>query len=367
MLTPNVAQPRILVMSMVKNEEQIINRMFGRFDVMICDTGSTDDTIQVSMNQSVHIFKSPVGWINFEYNRNECLQATRTYMLSHPEYTHVLLMDADHVISMQTESPIEYDVNIIQIHGDVHNELPYLLSRNALLTGNCTYRLWTHEFLECTSTTLTHGHFSGFHFIHHQDGASRDTKHTRDIMLLSKWLTEINEPDLIPRATFYLASAYDAIGNHTIAQTYYLDHLNVETFTNYRFQSRYRLALIAVNAQKPSDELTSLFLSALDEYEGVERWEIYYYLARAARAHGHYNQCIMYTGAALQSPKLGRRFRPLFLEPVIYDWALEEERAFCLRAAGRALEAGTLYRAIIDRGNVNNPAALKRMQDTLLK
>ena len=120
MLTPNVAQPRILVMSMVKNEEQIINRMFGRFDVMICDTGSTDDTIQVSMNQSVHIFKSPVGWINFEYNRNECLQATRTYMLSHPEYTHVLLMDADHVISMQTESPIEYDVNIIQIHGDVH-------------------------------------------------------------------------------------------------------------------------------------------------------------------------------------------------------------------------------------------------------
>ncbi len=347
------------VLTMVKNEAAIglprLLKSINDITVIVCDTGSTDDTIAwLETMPRVIIFQSQMGWKNFADNRNECLQFLSSLAFDHDDY--VLLMDADHEMVVNGKSyPIVYDVNTIQIQS-IRPERPRnagsLLIRANVLT-RCVYRLPTHEYLDCTGPNTTFGRYDYISLLHHHDGNTSSIKFERDREILEDWLHNSSNPHQA-RALFYLAETYVALGLVDKAMETYRNHIAIETLTNYVFQSKYSYAKLSLSGDA--------FLDAIDAHDGNTRWEPLYYLARLARAAGQFNRCIMYTSAALSAPRIDYARKPLFIEPAIYDWALEEERAFCLYRAGKTSESKELYHELATRPVVKqNAEAYKRI------
>lgn len=337
---------------MVKNEAEILPRFLKSVpketrEVTLCDTGSTDDTLRIAREWSewsgipLHIAHAG-PFDNFASSRNRCVRAFLKRRRRKSENDYVLLADADYTIGIYSLEMPASDVNVIQVHPLQthlpHNSLPYLV-RESVLYSHCKYRLWTHEFLECSNTplysrfeenrTLTHGFYNGLYFQDYADGSTRPQKLVRDINLLRAWLKEKNETDIRPRALYYLARAYQDQGNYKQALAFYKQHLQEERMTNYRYYSHYRIALLHL-ARNETLEGESALWQSIAEYDGIFRRESYYYLARLNRQRGSFAQCVIIARAGLSSPDIAHERFPLFLEPIIYDWVLEEEYAWCL-------------------------------------
>ncbi len=268
------------------------------------------------------------------YSKNVCLQDVYEYIKSSDQrYTHVLLLEDEHDIIMGDEiSSIEYNVSSLRLDVDnTQDRVRALLTVEALL--QCSYEL---DLLECAGDHITFGRYEGFHL-----------KQTRSGDLEKKHQAALRGLNVRPTAYFYLARSHARLNRTTEAINSYILHLADETLTNYRFQSRYELARLRLDV--PDRDHSADFLDAYNEYDAESRWEPLYYLARIARAKQHYNLCIMYTGAALNAPSIDFFKRPLSLEPHIYAWALEEERAYCLHYAGRVHESKVLYRQLLER------------------
>lgn len=387
--TSNSLASHTLLLVMVKNEALVMERMLTSFKqganyLFLCDTGSNDTTISIAervwkRNYKVH----RTSFVNFEVTRNECNMYARLYIQKlrslGVQLDFVMLADADYVFSPRQggENAFpSYDVNTIQIYGQPHNALHMLIKYETFT--KCKYRLWTHEFLDC-GTAATMGYYNGFHFVDHADGASRKEKLTRDISLLKEWLEKVNATDLRPRALYYLARAQEDHGDWQDALQTYALHNQEQNFTNYLFYSKYRIALISMQqvfAKQNSTTLLdiasadalveSLFLHAFNEHDAYFRAEPLYWLARYFRERGMLNKCILYATAALNLPAIDFSRMPLFLEMYVYDWAVEEELAFCLQLKGRAEESKQHYTTILQK-NVGrlDEETLKRIKAKL--
>jgi hypothetical protein len=115
---PN-SQKRIIFLSMIKNESKIIKRCIesalalGVADaVCICDTGSTDTTVEV-LQEYFKDFSIPAkvvegpqhAWQNFGYNRSQSFLAAVEYCKElgwDPEHTYALALDADMELKPQS-------------------------------------------------------------------------------------------------------------------------------------------------------------------------------------------------------------------------------------------------------------------------
>lgn len=378
-----------LLVVMVKNEAAVIERMLTSFKhvganyLFLCDTGSNDTTISITervWQKNYKVYKT--NFVNFEVTRNDCNLYARMYAQKlrslGVQLDYVLLADADYTLAPTSAGFAggggtlpEYDVNTIQIYGTPHNALPMLIKYGAF--DKCKYRLWTHEFLDCTSPAAprpasggagggvgggaqpTTGYFNAFHYIDHADGHSRPEKLTRDIALLKQWLDQINATDLRPRALYYLARAQEDSGLFDEALQTYERHNKEQTFTNYLFYAKYRMALISLKtaegggaASGSFENIESLFLAAFAEHDGYFRREVPYWLARYFRSRGMMNKCILYASAGMHLPSIDFARMPLFLEMYVYDWAIEEELAFCLKYKGRVQESREHYKHILE-------------------
>lgn len=333
----------VVLLVMVKNEQKALPRLLNSAHSIathaaICDTGSTDRTEEFAKltwsKEMIYFRSSKIPFVNFEVNRNDCLELAHVLTQKwKPDW--FVLADADWEAASGglggTFVPPTSQVNLIQIHPT--NGGIYYNSRNSLIAASalpkCRYRLPTHEFLECSGADF--GLYSGFYFLDHQDGSSRPERTERDIRLLRDFLKSKSEPDLHARALYYLARSYEDAGNNTQARKLYERHINVEQFTNYQFMSRYRLALLDLqNTSTSVAQKADSLLVALDSQDGYFRREIHYYLARLYRVAGGINRCITYGMAGLYAPHVDHSRIPLFLERPIFDWALEEELAYCL-------------------------------------
>jgi glycosyltransferase involved in cell wall biosynthesis len=332
--THQLVPSRIGLVVMVRNEAHILPRLLSSLDdsiekVFICDTGSTDETVRVAREWSTKVHVHHLStFVNFEHSRNECRQRINATGLD-----WIMLMDADFTVDQfaPTQRPL-YDVNTIQIHSSVgpHNSLPMLI-RAELYVKECRYRLWTHEFLHCPQNA-TRGFYNGFIYRDHSDGTSRGNKTTRDVRLLEQWIEERGEAeaDVLPRALYYLARAYED-SNDTRALAMYERHNQVQDMTNYQFYAHYRMAHIEMQ-KNPANatQIEQRLWDAFGTYDGLFRREPIYYLAKLHRHQGNYHKCILYGLAGMSLPEVNHQRVPLFLEPLIYNWVLEEELAFCL-------------------------------------
>jgi len=337
--------PALRALIMVKNEEKalprLLNSMTGSLfsGVFICDTGSTDQTLELAILWSnttgipVWIHKIE-AFTNFEVTRNECKEA----FPSGDDW--VMLLDADFTVRpVETFNVPKSDVNVIQMYavepGHPHNSLN-LLVRTKVFKEHCRYRLWTHEYLHCQNENnnmfkpaqnLSFGFYNDISINDHADGKSRPEKISRDIALLKQWLDERGkeEKDIRPRALYYLARAYEDLGDLEKAKSYYKRHQNVQNMTNYNYYGFYRLALIS-----DETEYEEAMHTAAGAYDGIFRKEPLYYLALYYRRKNDFTRCIIYATAAMNTPPIDHSRSPLFLETNIYDWVLEEELAYCL-------------------------------------
>jgi hypothetical protein len=219
----------------VKNESKIITRLFDSvIDIIdcycICDTGSTDNTIQLITDYFLahgkpgKVIVEPFK--NFEHNRTFALQACE----NNPEIDYILLMDADMIL---VKGP----------HFNLHSFKEQLLSADVfhlfqgsdkfsyknvrIVKNNMGIKYWgvTHEVISTPDGTKYSQIERNTLFIDDiGDGGAKADKFERDIRLLTQGLVEKPNND---RYTFYLANSYRDGGNREKAIEMYKKRIEI--------------------------------------------------------------------------------------------------------------------------------------------
>lgn len=194
----------------VKNESATILRVLNSAKNIIgcyciCDTGSTDNTIELITNFG-HQYGIPGkiikdSFVNFEHNRNAALENCRGMS------DYILLLDAD----MELQIGTSVDIHTILSSGEnafciLQGDDAYYYKNVRIIKndGACKYVGVTHEYLATPRPPLLIKRTSAF-IRDHGDGGCKADKFDRDIRLLTTGLE--TDPQNM-RYMFYLANSY---------------------------------------------------------------------------------------------------------------------------------------------------------------
>ena len=222
--------PRIVLVSMVKNEEKNINRLItsmkGWIDgVVLCDTGSTDTTVSLTntllkqLQLPGKVYEYP--WENFGKSRTKSFQSFQDWVKNHtnwdPSSVWGLLLDADMVLSDEGglhAVAAALDANIGGINLPQKNgNLIYKNTR--LVRASITWRSVgsTHEYWENTDGKQLHSLETPV-INDIGDGGCKSDKYERDARLLEEDLK--TDPNNV-RTHFYLGQTYMSLGKNAEA------------------------------------------------------------------------------------------------------------------------------------------------------
>jgi glycosyltransferase involved in cell wall biosynthesis len=226
--------PRICLNMIVKNEEKIICRLLKSVlplidTYCICDTGSTDNTIQVihdycKQNGIMDGVIEEHAFRDFGYSRNKALDMCK----KRDDVDYILLVDADMKLEIEIK---EVSLWKSQLNCDAY----YILQGNdgfyyknvRLIKNRNEFSYWgvTHEYMQCPDDTQYGNIQKNMFFIHDiGDGGSKENKFMRDITLLKKGLEEHPNND---RYTFYLANSYLDVGQYQGAIDTYMKRIEI--------------------------------------------------------------------------------------------------------------------------------------------
>jgi hypothetical protein len=248
----------------VKNESKIITRLFDSVITIIdsyciCDTGSTDDTVQIirdyfsKKNVPGLIVSEPFK--NFCHNRNFALHSA----LGLSDY--ILLMDADMTLEINdfnkqclTSSD---SFNILQGNNSFHYQNMRIVRNNGLYS----YCGVTHEYINIPANNIMRS------FTKHQlfikdigDGGSKSDKFERDIKLLSEGIKD--EPTNV-RYYFYLANSYYDHGDYKEAIEIYKKRIQLGGWNQEVWYSYYRIGI----CYKNTGEIAKAICTWMDGYD----------------------------------------------------------------------------------------------------
>jgi glycosyltransferase involved in cell wall biosynthesis len=237
---PSAKRGKLCLNMIVKNESKIIERLITSVLSIIdcyciCDTGSTDDTVnKIRKYMELHnkpgeVYSEPFK--NFGYNRSHALERSSKW----GEYA--LLLDADmrlQIGSFKPEMLGGHDgYSIIQCAGSME----YYNLRIARTGIGITCVGPTHEYYSFpngkTQTKL------GKEILYIQDigdGGCKSDKFERDIRLLTQGLVE--EPEN-HRYVFYLANSYRDLGRYEEAIKYYKKRVDMGGWIEEVFYAAY--------------------------------------------------------------------------------------------------------------------------------
>jgi len=220
-----------------KNVYRCLNAVKNIIDcVSICDTGSTDNTIEL-INQwgqdnnipcTVHHGPDQV-FKNFGHNRSLSYNyAVKTY----PTSDYVLLIDADMVLVIEPT----FDKNSLKddhyLFQQVTNELKYYNTRLISTKYEWKCRGVTHEYWDANNDKITRNNFKDIWINDIGDGGCKENKFKRDIRLLTEGLENSNESyELKNRYMFYLAQSYKDIGDYENSIKWYLSRAKHKGYT----------------------------------------------------------------------------------------------------------------------------------------
>jgi len=230
----------ICLSMIVKNESKIITRMLESVSPIIdsyciCDTGSTDDTVEVIE----HFFreKGIPGKIvmepfkNFCHNRNVALNAC------HGMSDYILLMDADMTLTIGTtfHKDLLNDLDQCSIlQGNEHYFYPN--ARIIKNNGNYQYHGVTHEYV-CSSKPINHVKVfekSQIFINDIGDGGCKSNKFDRDIELLKQGI--VDEPENT-RYYYYLGNSYHDSGKNEEAIEIYKKVISMHGWVEERYNA----------------------------------------------------------------------------------------------------------------------------------
>lgn len=253
-ILPTAYDPLLVVVLMVKNEETVMRATLQPFidaginDYLIFDTGSTDNTIQVTRDffdeygiTHGYILQEP--FIDFATSRNRALDLAQERF---PQAAFMLMLDAEWYLN-DACALLEFCETCLK-RGDLYSSYLVHIVNEAL--DNYTCRLLrcnrglrfggvVHE----TITQSTHVKVPDtifFQYLPEQIGVEKTlARFSRDRELLLK--EHIRKPDCT-RTLFYLARTCEDLGDLTMAYDFYKKRVEMVGWDEEDFIVHYRLA-----------------------------------------------------------------------------------------------------------------------------
>lgn len=252
----DISNPTLCLNMIVKNESKIIYRLFESVASIIdcyciCDTGSTDNTIQIitdyfaSKNIPGKVVTEPFK--NFCHNRNFALQSC----VGMSDY--VLLLDADMILeNINFNKKILNNASsftILQGNENFYYQNIRIITNN----GEYKYNGVTHEYIDTPSNNTIYNIEKKCLFIKDVgDGGCKQNKFERDISLLLDGIKE--EPNNV-RYYFYLANSYHDCGRFVEAINVYKKRIELGGWNEEVWYSYYRIGNCFKNMGKYEDAI----------------------------------------------------------------------------------------------------------------
>jgi glycosyltransferase involved in cell wall biosynthesis len=229
----------------VKNEAKVIQRMLSSVKPIIdtfciCDTGSTDDTVQlIESFGAEHCIPGTIvhtEFVNFEQARTFAIRAAQ----ENSDADYLLLMDADMVLKIDEKfdkASLRADViKLKQGTTSFYYENPRLVRR----TITCCYVGVTHEYLSISQPDHSSALEKQLFINDIGDGGCKSDKSTRDIQLL---LDGIEKSPANERYHFYLANTYHDIHENEKAIEYYKKRVALGGWAEEVYYSLFRICV----------------------------------------------------------------------------------------------------------------------------
>jgi len=335
----NNKPPTLCLNMIVKNESRIITRLFDSVIPIIdcyciCDTGSTDNTIQLIKDYFAKkgipgkVVEEPFK--NFCHNRNVALQAC----IGMSDY--VLLLDADMILEIRS-----FDKKILSTADSFFilqgNEgFYYQNMRIVKNNGLYSYCGVTHEYINTPpNNDAKHIQKTLLFITDIGDGGSKSDKFERDIHLL---LDGIKEDPKNERYYFYLANSYHDSGRFGEAINVYKKRIELGGWQEEVWYSYYRIGLCYKNMGKIENAIQN-WMQGYDFYP--DRLEGIYEIIKHYRIEGKHKLAdIFYKLAVIILEKNLNRDQYLFLHNEIYTSEIYYEY--------------TIFAAYLGVTNINN-------------
>jgi glycosyltransferase involved in cell wall biosynthesis len=351
MKTGKRGEKKICLCMIVKNESAIIERCLNGAKpiidyVSICDTGSSDNTVELIENWcSEHNIPGTMHFApfkNFGYNRT---LAAKLAQQTYPDADYLLLLDADMLLEVDSKfdkSSLDSDQYLtMQYNSQIKFWLPRLLKASLPWHSvGVTHEYWDldRSRLQDKTYMLTSARLEGLPILDHEDGGSRDDKFERDKMLLLQGHEDPETPDdLKIRYKFYLAQTYNCLDELEEAIQWYKRRIEAGGWAEEVYYSLLqigfcyeRLSNKAAQGERREEEqfyaLALLFFQKAWEYRPL-RAESLYQLARIHRERGNHQLGLMYAlkGKEIPYPKEDL----LFVDYHVYDYLFDYEISIC--------------------------------------
>jgi tetratricopeptide (TPR) repeat protein len=312
----------------VKNESKVICRLLSSVvDIIdtycICDTGSTDDTINIietffkDRNKPGKIITEPFQ--DFGYNRSFALKACEDM-----DAEYILLLDADMILKKnplistnEFKKMLTDDAYYIFQGTDT-----YYYKNTRILRNNMGFRYWgvTHEYVEYPKNSSPSKFNKDIIFINDiGDGGSKQDKFLRDMNLLLKGLEKIPNND---RYTFYLANSYKDSGQYEKAIEYYKKRIEIGGWIEEIWYSHYNIG----RCWKALNEIEKAICAWMDAYHAwPNRIENLYEITIHYRYVGKTQLSYMFYCIADRMRKDHPEREYLFMQRDVYDYKLDFE------------------------------------------
>lgn len=315
----------ICLTMIVKNEEKNITRLFDSVykwidTFSICDTGSTDRTINVIQNYfQIKNIKGKVyshPFENFEKNRNWILQK------SFGKSDFLLLLDADMTLYWNNFDKEKLEKNCYYQFYQGNNDFSYLNTRLIPSHPDIHYVGVTHEYIsipQCFQQKIIPK--EEMFIFDHGDGGCKENKFKRDIDLLEK---KFQEDPKDSRTIFYLANSFYDIREYSKAITYYKKRIELKGWNEEIWYSHFRLGLI-YKATKHSSKAVHHWLECIQynshRIENIH--EIIKLYRQDCKYHVAYSFYKMLT--EIISKDVSVYNRCLFFHNSVYDYEVDYE------------------------------------------
>lgn len=341
-------KPTICLSMIVKDEAHVLPRCLASVKRyidhwVICDTGSTDNTIAVAQAALADVPGGVVQhtWQDFGTNRTLALQLAAE---AHCDFT--LVIDADETLIVDDPEVLEdlkFDAYRVEMRFPDISYPRVNLMRSRL---NWRYVGVMHEYAACTPPV---GEYqldpSKIHMWTDGDGARgrSGTKGARDTAILEHAV--IDEPDN-PRYRFYLAQSYETIGKIPEAIASYAKRATMGDYAEEVWFCHYRMAQLCAR----ENQWTAAQQHYLDAYElQPKRAEPLYWLALGYHLRGRDNTALLYLE---QATCIDRPESALFVEPAVYDHLRWCHYVVCLHNTGQTEEAAIMAVQLLDAGTI---------------
>jgi len=320
--------PRICLTMIVRNEGKIIERCLDSVKdtvdcISICDTGSTDDTVQVIQQ---YMKKNGIPgkvynheWKNFGHNRTLSAQAAKQTLsdLKFPlENSYLLFLDADMMLQVEpgfSKSSLQKDTYSI-----LQRQSSCAFYNIRLVRASLPWKSVgvTHEYWACfmpSSEEL----LRTLVIDDRDDGGFKSDKFERDIRLLQQGMEEEPENE---RYIFYLAQSYICLKQYDDAITWYTKRIDKGGWFEEVWYSKYMIGQ-CYDAMKQWGKALEYYLGAY-QYNPA-RAESIYEISRHYRLNQEYNLAYFFAHQGSRVPY--PQEQTLNISFPVYDYLFDED------------------------------------------